>query len=437
MASSEHRLSSSTPARALPNGYLRITQSSQSVTSAPRIMDYERAPSEEVANTPQPSLIEFLKCAWDEGVLPTYSKLFAFLGALKFPHGLRDPEDLFDMYDDGAPGRFVKLYESSHFRLGDDEGILFDQTILKASFIEDYNDTMIITSHKWGWMPLEVILDSYLQMIDEEKVQTISKDQANLLDRDVRYRVVEPWIIHQYTKTDLERTTTAFKPLVEVIDSRIKHKDTRTFSHRHHLPTKFLKATSNCKFRFRYIAPGIRFPTVPKFMDQPITDFLPHNHLGQFPGNCPLRIFQIDVEQQLVARDRGLGLCNIATGFYIHPVVQNCPLFWSNGCRLLLPCGIGAYGWAQQSNGEPLGVSSYLDDDPEPRDDHGNLYQGGMTNGITNFHLVQIDKVLNNWADRVEKGDWEVPEDGVAGVGKFKEADTEEHWQKHWIPLSW
>jgi hypothetical protein len=52
--------------------------------------------------------------------------------------------------------------------------------------------------------------------------------------------------------------------------------------------------------------------------------------------------------------------------------------------------------------------------------------------------LVQIDKVLNNWADRVERGDWEVDEDGVVGgIDKFREADTEAHWQKYWIPPSW
>ncbi|KAL4786086.1 hypothetical protein BJX76DRAFT_355498 [Aspergillus varians] len=282
--------------------------------------DLSRAPSEEIANPLQPSLIGFFKHAWDEDVLPTYSKLFVLLGALKFPHGLQDG-DRFNVY--AEPGRFVKLYESSHFRLGDDEGILFHQETLKASFIEDYNDTMVITSHEWGWMPLEVILDSYLQMIDEEK----------------------------YTKTDLERATAAFKRLVEVINSRIKYKDNSplinllwhdpaivnqdiippsSFAH------EFLKAISNCKVRFRYIAPGIRFPTVPEFMDQLITDFVtsPYNHLGQFPGNCPLRIVQIDAEQ-LVARDWHLGLRNLANGSYIHPVVQKRPLFWSNGCRLL------------------------------------------------------------------------------------------------------
>ncbi|KAL4994523.1 major facilitator superfamily domain-containing protein [Aspergillus recurvatus] len=52
-------------------------------------------------------------------------------------------------------------------------------------------------------------------------------------------------------------------------------------------------------------------------------------------------------------------------------------------------------------------------------------------------HFVATDKVLENWTERVEKMDWEVNEDGVAGViKKSKEADTVEHWQKYWIPPS-
>jgi hypothetical protein len=123
----------------------------------------------------------------------------------------------------------------------------------------------------------------------------------------------------------------------------------------------------------------------------------PYNHHGQHPGDCPLRILQInDVEQQLVAHDQRFRLRNIAAGLYIHPVVQHWPLFWSNRCQLLLPFAIGGSGWARQSNGEPFGLEWYLLDVGRPRDTHGDLYQGGTINGITNSHLVQIDKVLNN-----------------------------------------
>ncbi|KAL5359772.1 hypothetical protein BJX96DRAFT_174664 [Aspergillus floccosus] len=283
------------------------------------------APSEEIANTLHPSLIEFLKRAWDEPIILSNPTLFLYIGALMSADGLRHRVSLYE--DEGEEGRFIKLYNSSHFRLGDDEGILFDQTTLKASFIEDYNDSPIVTCHEWGWMPLEVILDSYLQMIDEEKVQTISEDQAKLVQNDPSCSVVDQWIIHHYTKTDIERATIAFKRLVKVIESRVPHRenatttlhlpwhDPATFSNQAILPPysfahKFLKAISNCKVRFQYIAPGVRFPTVPEFQDQPITDFVtsPYRHHGQFAGNCPLRIFQIDNaehQQQLVPHDKG------------------------------------------------------------------------------------------------------------------------------------
>ncbi|OJJ05224.1 hypothetical protein ASPVEDRAFT_44747 [Aspergillus versicolor CBS 583.65] len=461
MASSEHHLS------ALPNGWPRITESSP-VRDLGGIMDYERcaalhnelltraltgcggeippmppswwdarAPSEEVANSLHPSLIEFLKRAWDEDVLPPRSRLFVFLAALKSPDNMRDHMDSYE--DEYEEGRFIKLYESSHYRVSDDEGLLFDQMTLRATFIEDINDTRLITRHEWSWMPLEVILDSYLQMIDEGKAQAVSKDQAKLLKMDFLYGLMEPWVIHQYTKTDLERATTAFKRLVEVIESRIPPRedpttfmnlpwhDPATFENQDVLPRlsfahEFLRSISDCSVRFCYIAPGIRFPTVFEFQNQPITDFVtsPHNHLGQYPGNCPLRIFQIDDAEyhQPVARGNHLGLYNIAAGFYIDPVVQQWPLFWSNVCRLLLPFAIGGSGWARMSNGQPFGItdSDYLDKYPEPRDSHGDLYQNGTINGITNSDMVQIDKVLNNWADRVERGDWVVDEDGVAGV---------------------
>ncbi|KAL5340438.1 hypothetical protein BJX70DRAFT_108145 [Aspergillus crustosus] len=481
--------SSSTPAR--PDGWPRITKSSPVRDLGPGNMDYERcaalhndlltravkgrgvempsspltwwevtAPSEEIVDTLHPSLIEFLKRACDVGVLPPWSVLFLYVGALKSPEGLRDRMDLYE--DEDEYGRFIKLYESSHFRGMDDEGILFDQRTLKASFIEDYNDTPIITGHEWSWLPLEVILDSYLQMIDKEKVQTISEDQAKLVRDDPSCHVVDQWIIHHYTNTDLERAIAAFKRLVEVIESRIPPRndsnlirlpwhDPATFANQDILPPvsfayKFLKAISNCDVQFKYIAPGVRFPTVAEFQDQHIKDFLtsPYNHHGQYPGDCPLRILQIDnADQQPIAYDKGFGLHNMTPGFYISPVMQRWSQFWTNGCRLLLPYGIGRAGWARHSNGEPFGVTDYLEEDitmlrETLRDAHGDLYQNGITNGITNSHFVQIDKVLNNWADRVESGDWEVDENGVAGgIDKFREADTESHWEKYWIPPSW
>lgn len=155
MATSEHNPPSSTPPRALPNGWPRITESSPVRDLGPRTMDYERCaalhnelltravnghgsqmpsnpqtwweargPSEEVANSLHPSLIEFLKRAWDEDVLPPYFRLFAFVGGLRSPNNLRDRHSIWHEEED-EEGRLVKLYESSHYRVADDEGILY------------------------------------------------------------------------------------------------------------------------------------------------------------------------------------------------------------------------------------------------------------------------------------------------------------------------
>lgn len=72
-------------------------------------------------------------------------------------------------------------------------------------------------------------------------------------------------------------------------------------------------------------------------------------------------------------------------------------------------------------------------DDPVSRDTYTDLYQSGY-NGFGELRPAQIHKVLENWAERVEMGDWEV---GADGVGKFRDADSEECWWKYWVPLSW
>ncbi|KAL3456918.1 hypothetical protein BJX64DRAFT_293602 [Aspergillus heterothallicus] len=102
-----------------------------------------RASSEDIANSLYPSLIELLKRVWDEEVLPQWPVIFLYIGALKSPDELRNRMDKYE-----EEGRFIKLYESSHFRFGDDESTPFDQTTLKASFITDYNDTMLITRYE-------------------------------------------------------------------------------------------------------------------------------------------------------------------------------------------------------------------------------------------------------------------------------------------------
>ncbi|KAL4746605.1 hypothetical protein BDW72DRAFT_207218 [Aspergillus terricola var. indicus] len=378
----------------------------------PRTWWEVNAPSEEFASRLVAPLVEFLKRAYGNEALPKTGRpgLFYFLGGLMW------------------------LEDMICFLLSDDE------ETLKAAFVADNNDTTGVCFHEWTWMPLEDILGAYLQMIDEGKIEALP--------------LIEPWSIHAYTATDMEKTISAFKRLVEAIHSRIPGKDESTCTHlpwhdpvtlaQDFIPLssfahEFLSVVSHFKVRFHYIAPGIRFPTAPEFLDQVMKDFTdtPYTYMGKIPGDCLLRIFIIDVEE--LVYNENYPSHPVPARLYIDRVVVRYPQYWSNGCELLLPFGIGANGRVRQSNRQPFGVFTNNQDlNQKPGDSNTLLYQSGCPDGFTFRYHVQIHKVLENWAERVERGDWEVNGDGVAGrVEKFREADTEEHWRKYWIPRSW
>lgn len=85
------------------------------------------------------------------------------------------------------------------------------------------------------------------------------------------------------------------------------------------------------------------------------------------------------------------------------------------------------------SNGEQLQEDTPWDE--TLKDTAHELYQPGSHSGFLEWHEVHVHKVLLNWAERVEAGDWKVNADGVAGgIQKFVEADTLESWRKHQIP---
>ncbi|KAL4954483.1 hypothetical protein BDW69DRAFT_193990 [Aspergillus filifer] len=408
-----------------PNGYPRITPSSPLRDLGPdtNTMDYERcaalhnellaqveafAPPDQVAQLLYPSVIQFLKRAWNGNVKPKEACLLFYIGALNPPRRLIDGAGFTHW-----PGRFIKLYESSHFRTADDEGLIFDQHTLKATWIEDYNDTQIIAEHD------------------------CSRERE--LDCAI---FVSPWLIHQFTTTDLERTITAFKRLVHAIESRMEQANNErkaatapTMNLPWHDPSifnqdiippssfahEFLSATSQIKVRCRYIAPGIRFPTAAGFLDQPVTDSenSRHIHLGQFPGDCPLHTDAEGLSKKHWVQDPIYKRTDLRPGFYIYRVMVKSPSLFSNECRLFLPSSIGLRSWAK-IRANPM---------PKGRDRNGDLYQVGISNGITNRCRIRIHVVLNNWTERVEGGDWGADADGVmGGIGKFKEADTEEHW---------
>lgn len=68
---------------------------------------------------------------------------------------------------------------------------------------------------------------------------------------------------------------------------------------------------------------------------------------------------------------------------------------------------------------------------------HNGLYALGY-NHFINAWGTRIQSIFENWAGMVERGDWLVEENGVVGgIEKYHDADTEEHWRKYVLHLTW
>lgn len=125
-------------------------------------------------------------------------------------------------------------------------------------------------------------------------------------------------------------------------------------------------------------------------------------------------------------------------GLYLTAIEPYSSHPFEDGCQLRLPYAIGGNGWARTSDGALFGENIHARGataNPEPRSTQ--IHQQDFNHFIES-HDVQLKHVLSRWAEMVEQGKWTVDIDGVAGgIQKWREADTEEHWQDYCLPLSW
>ncbi|CAN9428050.1 unnamed protein product [Alternaria sp. RS040] len=67
-------------------------------------------------------------------------------------------------------------------------------------------------------------------------------------------------------------------------------------------------------------------------------------------------------------------------------------------------------------------------------DSHVDLYRPGHQ-PLENHHEQSLVDVLKNWRGMVERGDWQIDENGVAGgMDVWREADSEEKWEAYVLP---
>lgn len=328
----------------------------------------------------------------------------------------------------------------------------FDQETELAAFFPDWEYVVDHAEKPWPWKPLQHILHAYLEMIDDGKVTTSLEPKSALPEQ------FYPWEIQQCTQRDLEKAVVAFTRLLDAIESRLPPNTSnqeielpysdlvidKSLPAKNSFIRSFISALPPRHMKFRYIAPGIRIQNPAEFISQPFTEpreiFQPLSKIEESIYGLPTLLFRADGANSSpwtrpwfpdgVAQD-------IPVGLYIEPTRRYLAQDFGNESRLLLPFGVSANGYARSSNGIRLShwPSNHIRDDVSE-----GLYQVYHFSGFlpTSLRSVQVHKVLLNWAERVELGDWEVDEDGVAGgIEKFKEADTQEHWQKYQVPLSW
>ena len=303
---------------------------------------------------------------------------------------------------------------------------------------------------QWPWRPLQDILQVYLDMTDQGKISTYSDRGMEYFDQGT-FRVF-PWEIHQYTLLEVKRAVSALTRLLDAIEARLTYsleeprrkKITLPFSESvvkalsikvDSFNGQFLSALPVRQLNFRYIAPGIRLQSPDEFINQPFAERCNSNDDQPFP----LLLFRGEQENQSPWGRPWFpdgNAADIPAGLYLEPTYDFYNWESGNQSRLLLPFEIGCNGFARSSNGLPFikqvrGGRSWSD----------QLYQSDSFSGYSGYlpwdsRSSYLHKVLENWAERVEMGDWLVGKDGVVGgIEKFKEADTEENWKGyviHW-----
>lgn len=206
---------------------------------------------------------------------------FRFLGWLPGPDLMFD-RALFD--DEGGKDRYVLLYYTNGaVETGHKEGVIYDQLENLAIFKPTMED-WAVSDGRTQWQPLEVLLDSWLDMIDEGKVVASAREPERDGDHTGAQQWLEPWSMPPFTKLDLEASLSAFEELVESIEARMPPESLTSETIEYGFITREDKMANTARAngfarqflsaarrpRFKFIAPGLEFnpTTAPQPFDQ-------------------------------------------------------------------------------------------------------------------------------------------------------------------------
>lgn len=404
------------------------------------------------------SVVSFLKAAWHGFAmdLATTPHLFhRYLARLSSPEELWQNVVYAEDEDDSKKQRYVTLY-IANWALDTTHplGLILDQEEFTAMQHMSINDSDISMNGRQMWLPLEMVLDVLVDMIELGKIIAVNRSYSGQQER------TEPWIMPSYTEQDLEDTVEAFEQLVNAIYARMPSQpqsaeqgllEVVTSGNPDILPAdsfarRFLTRCS--RPAFTYIAPGLTIAQHQPFATA--LDQAEHNMLRLFP----LLLFSSTSSAHQLNRRAPWGdqmrispflrdFDNVSyypAGLYLTETSPHDTHPFEDGCKLVLPFTLGSNAFARTSDGAIIGElvrsageNAAADIEPQSAD----LYQLGFNHFIA-AHDVQLKYVLGRWLEMVEEGKWEVDEYGVVGgVEKWREADTEEHWVDYQLPMSW
>ncbi|RFU29628.1 hypothetical protein B7463_g6712, partial [Scytalidium lignicola] len=395
-----------------------------------------------------PSVIAFLKTTW-HGYASTAQPphaFFRYLARLCSPDDLWENVNYDEDEDDSNKRRYVTLY-MANWALGASHplGLVFDQQTSTAMQHISIHDTSATMNGRQIWLPLELILEGFLDMMDQGKALAVDSSYDGEQER------IEPWIMPSYTVSDVNETLEAFDRLTRVVETRMPGapgNETYRLGDAIESSAPSLNSFAGRflararEIRCRQVAPGLHIARQQPFSSvdieegklRPILLFESSQNAHQDTERAPwgeeVPISPFPQHFQAIT--------NYPAGVYLTETDPDGAHPFEDGCKLILPYAIGDNGWARTSDGALFGDNMHAKGptaSPVPRSTQ--LYQQGF-NHFIKTHDVQLKHVLWHWAEMVEEGKWAVDVDGVAGgVEKWREADAEDHWQDYQLPMSW
>ncbi|KAJ4346148.1 hypothetical protein N0V95_005651 [Ascochyta clinopodiicola] len=260
-----------------------------------------------------------------------------------------------------------------------------------------------------------------------------------------------PWHYMRSYKHMLDETLEAFNKLVEAIEARLPQgsslnddndddDDDDYIKHGlvdadvlqlHNIPAgfarEFLEKAQTP--RFQNVAPGLKVITTSTISKQYFISDTSGTLSKQSVPPILLFYSKLDYDQsQDQIEPGGTGPFGYPYRNYTSFPAGLCLLqtMSDDSCKFILPFNIGGKGYARRTDGAFYGEN-------EPKNSFDDLYSLGFHPFETTY-AQNLASILKNWLGMVERGDWKIDEHGVAGgMEIWKEADTEEHWEKYVI----